>query len=88
MCKFPKLYVCFRGVQSTLCAAQRLFLKVKKPFQERKKERNKERKKEGIEERRILRLKVIFVHEISKWPVSMLTKGYDCQFSTAVLRSQ
>jgi len=43
--------------------------------------------KEKKEERRILRLKVIFVDLTRKWPVSMLSKGYICLFSTALLRN-
>jgi hypothetical protein len=54
-----------------------------------KKERMKERKKEKRKkERRILRLKVVFVDVISIWSVSMLTDGYVCPFSTALLRNQ
>ena len=44
--------------------------------------------KEKKEERRILKLKDIFVDVMSKWPVFILTKGYICLFSTALLRNQ
>jgi len=44
--------------------------------------------KEKKEERRSLRLKVIFVDLTRKWPVAMLTKGYICLFSTVLLRNQ
>jgi len=64
----------------------------KKKERKRKKERIKERKKRKKErkkkERKLLRRNVIFVHVISKWPVSMVTKGYVCQFSTAILCKQ
>ena len=44
-----------------------------------KEERREERKKD----RRILRLKFLFVYVISKWPVCTVTKEYVCQFSSA-----
>jgi hypothetical protein len=44
----------------------------------------KERKKE----RRNLMLKATFVDVISKWLVSMVTKGYVCLFSTALLHNK
>jgi len=44
--------------------------------------------KEKEDKRRILRLKVIFVDVMSKWPVSILTNRYVSLFSSALLHNQ